>query len=172
MIRLLLLLLLLSPALAQDAKQDDMTNCPMHQKHMSHQELVHSHGEQSMGFSQDATTHHFRLLSDGGAIEVTVNSASDTPDLQAIRSHLSNIARVFSNGDFSSPTFVHDGVPPGVSTMKLLRKSIRYTYEDSPSGGRVRLQSWDPIAVAAIHDFLRFQITEHQTGDALEANKE
>jgi hypothetical protein len=32
----------------------------------------------------------------------------------------------------------------------------------------VRLQSADPIAVAAIHDFLRFQITEHQTGDSLD----
>jgi hypothetical protein len=29
------------------------------------------------------------------------------------------------------------------------------------------MRSEDPIAVAAIHDFMRFQVTEHQTGDVL-----
>jgi hypothetical protein len=55
-----------------------------------------------------------------------------------------------------------------VTTMKLMKSAIRYTYEDVPSGGRVRIKSDDSIAVAAIHDFLRFQITDHETGDKLE----
>jgi TusA-related sulfurtransferase len=52
--------------------------------------------------------------------------------------------------------------------MKLMKSAIRYTYEEMPSGGRIRIKSDDPIGLAAIHDFLRFQIAEHQTGDALE----
>jgi len=52
--------------------------------------------------------------------------------------------------------------------MKLMKSAIHYTYEEMPSGGRVRIQSDDPIAVAAIHDFVRFQITDHQTGDSLQ----
>jgi hypothetical protein len=31
----------------------------------------------------------------------------------------------------------------------------------------VSIESDDRVAVAAIHDFLRFQISEHQTGDPL-----
>jgi hypothetical protein len=33
------------------------------------------------------------------------------------------------------------------------------------SGGRVRIHTSNARAVQAIHEFLRFQITEHQTGD-------
>jgi len=42
--------------------------------------------DEAMGFPHDRTTHHFRLLPDGGAIEVTVNGQQKTAeDLQAIR---------------------------------------------------------------------------------------
>ena len=85
-----------------------------------------------------------------------------------IRMHLKHIISMFSNGDFSIPMFVHDGIPPGVTTMTLLKSDIQYTYEEMPMGGRVRLKSENPVAVAAIQDFLRFQIKEHQTGDSPE----
>jgi len=162
-------LLLALPVLAQESKPDNtMKDCPMHDQHSAHHAVVESHGDQAMGFPHDKTTHHFRMMSDGGAIEVTVNDPNDKTNTEAIRAHLSHIAMTFGNGDFSTPMFVHDGVPPGVTTMKLMKSAIRYTYEETPSGGRVRIKSDDPIAVAAIHDFLRFQITDHQTGDSLE----
>jgi hypothetical protein len=169
--RLVLSLLLLGlPVFGQDTKQDDMKDCPMHVQHaaQSHQAVVESHGDHAMGFPHDKTTHHFRMAADGGAIEVTANDSGDEANTAAIRSHLEHIAMMFGNGDFSTPMFIHDGVPPGVTTMKLMKSAIRDAYEEMPSGGRVRIQSGDPIAVASIHDFFRFQITEHQTGDALE----
>jgi hypothetical protein len=52
--------------------------------------------------------------------------------------------------------------------MKLLKADIHYRYEEIPAGGKVRIESKDPVALAAIHDFLRFQITEHGTGDSIE----
>jgi TusA-related sulfurtransferase len=160
--------LLSSPLLSQEAKSDDsMKDCPM-QAHQAHHATVESHGDQAMGFPHDKTTHHFRMMSDGGAIEVTVNDPNDKLNAGAIRSHLSHITMMFGDADFSIPTFIHDGVPPGVTTMKLMKSAIHYTYDEIPSGGRIRIKSADPIAVAAIHDFLRFQITEHQTGDTLE----
>jgi TusA-related sulfurtransferase len=162
-------LVLAFPVLAQEAKPDDtMKDCPMHNQHAAHHAVVESYGDQAMGFPHNKTTHHFRMMSDGGAIEVTVNDPSDKTNTGAIRSHLSHIAMMFGNGDFSTPMFVHDRVPPGVTTMKLMKSAIHYTYEEMPSGGTVRIKSDDPIAVAAIHDFLRFQITDHQTGDSLE----
>ena len=162
------LLLLAVPAFGQDAKQDDMKECPMHAQHVNHQNLVENHADRAMGFPHDKTTHHFRLATDGGAVEVTVNNPSDTENTTAIRFHLSHIAIMFSKGDFSAPMFIHDGVPPGVSTMKLMKSAIRYTYAGMPTGGKVWIKSDDPVAIAAIHDFLRFQIKEHQTGDQLD----
>jgi hypothetical protein len=156
---------------AQDAKQDDaMKNCPMHDQHQqqSHHSVVERHGDQAMGFAHDKTTHYFRMASDGGAIEVTANDPNDKTSVDAIRSHLSHIATMFGNGDFSTPMFIHDGVPPGVTTMKLMKSEISYNYEEISSGGRVRILSTSAIAVAAIHDFLRFQITDHRTGDSLD----
>ena len=168
----LFLSLLAAPVTGQDAKQQDdaMKNCAMHDLAAGrpHHATVESQGDQAMGFPHDKTTHHFRLKSDGGAIEVTVNDAKDATNLEAIRSHLSHIAIMFGNGDFSTPMFIHDGVPPGVTTMKLMKSAISYRYQEMPSGGRVSVRSTDAVAVAAIHDFIRFQIAEHETGDSLE----
>ena len=168
----LLLLVLSVPGLSQQTKEDGaMKDCPMHEQHSGHHAVAESHGDQAMGFPQDATTHHFRLMPNGGVIEVSANDPDDKTNTQAIRLHLKHIAAMFGNGDFSTPMFIHDGVPPGTTTMKLMKAAIHYTYEEMASGGRVRIQAGDPIGVAAIHDFLRFQITEHQTGDSLEELK-
>jgi hypothetical protein len=148
----------------------DMQSCPMHKEHMNgsqHQADVARHGDDAMGFPHDKTTHHFRLLPDGGAIEVTVNDSKDDGDLQAIRSHLSHIAKMFSNGDFSIPMFVHSQVPPGVTEMKEKRVEISYTYEELPTGGRVRIKTKNRDALNSVHDFLNFQIEDHQTGDKI-----
>ena len=160
-------------SLSAETQDDAMKNCPMHTQHATddHHAVVERHGDQGMGFSHDATTHHFRIGSDGGVIEVTANDPSDKTSAEAIRSHLSHIAVMFRNGDFSTPMFVHDGLPPGVTTMKLLKSNIGYNYEEIVSGGRVHINSHDPVAIAAIHDFLRFQISEHRTGDSLEIER-
>jgi hypothetical protein len=145
----------------------DMQSCPMHKEHMnsSHQADVEKHGDMAMGFPHDKTTHHFRLLPDGGTIEVTVNDSKDTGDLQAIRAHLAHIVTMFSNGDFSVPMFVHGEVPPGVTEMKDKQAEISYTFEELPTGGRVRIVTKNRDALNSVHDFLNFQIEDHHTGD-------
>ena len=148
----------------------DMTSCPKHKEHVKeasqHQADVEKHGDQAMGFPHDKTTHHFRLYSEGGAIEVTVNDNKDSENLQAIRSHLAHIATQFSSGDFAIPMFVHDQSPPGVPVMKEQRDKISYVFESLPTGGRVRIKTTNHDALKAIHDFLRFQIEDHHTGDS------
>lgn len=147
----------------------DMQSCPVHKEHMKeasqHQADVEKHGDEAMGFPHDKTTHHFRLYADGGAIEVTVNDSKDSQNTDAIRSHLTHIVTMFSNGDFSIPMFVHDKVPPGVPVMKEKRTGISYSFEELPAGGRVRIKTINPEALKAIHDFLHFQIEDHHTGD-------
>ena len=45
---------------------------------------------------------------------------------------------MFSEGDFSTPRFIHDQVPPGVSVMKEKRSEISYSFEEIAAGGRYR----------------------------------
>lgn len=119
-----------------------------------------------MGFSHEKTTHHFRLFTDGGAIEVLANDSTDTASRDEIRQHLSHITKMFSAGDFNVPMLIHATTPPGVPTMKELRDQIRYAFQETDSGASVRINTTNPQALEAVHEFLRFQIAEHETGDA------
>lgn len=143
---------------------DSMSTCPMHDSHSG----MNKRGEQAMGFSQTETTHHFFLTAGGGVIQVEANRAGDASNRDNIRMHLAHIAKAFAGGDFDIPMFVHDTVPPGVPEMKRLKDKIHYAFEPTPNGGRVVLSSDDKGAVSAIHQFLRFQIEEHQTGDPVQ----
>jgi TusA-related sulfurtransferase len=131
---------------------------------------MNKRGNEQMGFSQDKATHHFRLMPDGGAIEVQANDAKDTATRDKIRMHLGHIAGMFAEGNFNAPMLIHDQTPPGVPVMKLLKAEIKYKFEEIERGGRVRITSNNPEALAAIYEFLRFQIKEHQTGDTLEVS--
>jgi hypothetical protein len=121
-----------------------------------------------MGFAQDKTTHHFLLRKDGGAIQVTANAADDKASREEIQMHLRHIAQAFQSGDSNIPMFIHDQTPPGVPVMTKLKDQIHYKYEEVENGGRVVISSQNADAITAIHEFLKFQITDHQTGDALE----
>lgn len=127
---------------------------------------MNARGNHAMGFDQDKTTHHFRLYEDGGAIDVAVKDLADTKNRDAIRSHLPHIAMMFGNGDFSAPMFVHDTAVPGTKDLAALKARARYTYVETPAGGRVDITTADRAALEAVHAFLRFQIADHKTGDS------
>jgi hypothetical protein len=135
-------------------------------EHMHHHDAMNARGEKAMGFSQTASTHHFTLLPDGGFVQVQANDAKDAASRDQIRAHLQQQANRFSAGDFTAPEITHDVVPPGVSIMQEMKSFITYKYEPTERGGRLRIVSKDPTAISAIHDFLKFQIKDHQTGDA------
>jgi len=143
---------------------DDMKDCPMNADHATG---VDDRGDKGMGFSHTKTTHHFRIGADGGAIEVTANDANDQASRDQIRAHLAHIAKLFGQGNFEIPMFVHDQKPPGAEVMAQMKSNIVYQYEELETGGRVRIITTDPQALKAVHDFLRFQITEHRTGDEM-----
>ncbi|HYG80347.1 MAG TPA: hypothetical protein VD861_08175, partial [Pyrinomonadaceae bacterium] len=132
---------------------------------------MNERGEKGMGFSQSKTTHHFYLTRTGGIIQVEANDPEDTASRDQIRQHLGHIAAMFSKGNFDIPMFVHDQVPPGVPEMRKLKAAISYKYEETRAGGRVVISSDNQQAVSAVRSFLRFQITEHKTGDPLEAGR-
>lgn len=123
-------------------------------------------GEMVMGFDQAKTTHHFSLYEDGGAIEVSVNDPSDTSNRDAIRAHLPHIAQMFGAGDFEAPMEVHAQQVPGTAEMSKLKDKLAFTYVETPRGGRVDIVTSDKEALAAVHAFLKFQISDHHTNDS------
>ncbi len=133
-----------------------------------HHRSVNTHGDHVMGFSHEKTTHHFLLRDDGGFIEVRANDANDPENSDQIRTHLRHIAKMFANGDFSAPLLVHSRNPPGTAVMRRLQRDIHYHFEDIEGGARVRIASSNRDAVKAIREFLRFQISDHQTGDPMQ----
>jgi hypothetical protein len=134
-------------------------------------EKMNERGDHVMGFDHTKTTHHFRLLADGGSIEVAANSPQDTESRDQIRMHLGHIAKMFAAGNFNAPMLIHDQIPPGVPTMQKLKSDIQYKFEETEQGARIRISTNSPEALHAIQDFLRFQIKEHKTGDSLDVGQ-
>jgi hypothetical protein len=125
------------------------------------------HADHAMGFSQEKTTHHFRLYKDGGAIEVSAKDPKDTESRDQIRMHLGHIAGMFAKGDFEAPMLVHDRVPPGVPVLQKLKTEVSYVFMKTGQGGAIRITTNNPEALKALHEFLRFQISDHKTGDPM-----
>ena len=134
-------------------------------------EQMNKRGDHVMGFDHMKTTHHFLLQESGGSIEVTANSSADVESSKQIRMHLKHIAMMFAEGNFNAPMLIHDQTPPGVLVMQELKGEIRYNFEEIDRGAAVRISTKNPTALKAIHDFLRFQIKEHKTGDSLTVGK-
>jgi hypothetical protein len=138
-----------------------------HRKQMAKDAEMKKRGDAAMGFDQDQVSHHFHLTPTGGTIEVSANHAGDAASRGQIRDHLKTISREFAAGVFTSPIATHAEVPPGVTVMRQRKSRIRYTYQETPDGARVIVATTDRAARTAVHDFLKYQIREHATGDSL-----
>jgi hypothetical protein len=148
-------LMLASLAMAQDSQ---------------HQQGVQTRGDQAMGFSHEMTSHHFLLTKDGGVIEAEADNPTDQASRDAIRQHLEHIAKLFSEGDFNAPMFIHGQTPPGVPTMQRLKDQITYRAQPTERGAEVRITTANPEALEAVHQFLTFQIRDHHTKDPMEVH--
>jgi hypothetical protein len=130
-----------------------------------HQAALNQHGDQVMGFSHEKSTHHFVLTSDGGLIEVRTNDMKDAASLGQIRSHFQHIARMFAEGNYNAPMLVHSQNVPGTATMTRLKADLHWDLQELPRGARITVTADNKEALDAVHDFLRFQIADHKTGD-------
>ena len=163
---LFILCLNVTVAFGEESKQMDPSKCPMHQEHMK--QAMDARGDRVMGFSQAKTKHHFQLASEGGTIEVDATDPRDEESIGLIRKHLKMVASDFSDGKFAMAEAIHLQIPPGAVEMQRQKNEIRYNYEETELGAKVHIQSNQKSAVEAIHEFLKFQIQEHETGDPLE----
>jgi hypothetical protein len=142
-------------------------NCPKAPPEDRRAGVDHRHDD-ATGVPHAATEHHFLLTRDGGSIRLEAKDASQVEARDAIRRHLRAVAGSFASGDFSVPMLIHDQIPPGALAMKERKAAIRYAYSPSDKGGVIRISSRDAAAIDAVHEFLRFQIRDHGTGDPTE----
>jgi hypothetical protein len=75
----------------------------------------------------------------------------------AVRSEIE--AKFNEPGNFYGRQRRHD------STLRDRKADISYTFEELPTGGRVRIMTANHDALNVVHDFLNFQIQDHHTGD-------
>lgn len=136
------------------------------EQHHDHHDHVDTRGDKVMGFSHEKSRHTFRLIRDGGAIEVRALDANDAESIGKIRSHMKEIEKEFAGGTFAKPEEIHARVPDGAEAMKELRGAIEYKYEELAGGARVRIITANARALEAVHRFLTFQIEDHRTGDS------
>lgn len=132
---------------------------------------MNARGAHVMGFDQDKTTHSFRLHADGGAVDISVKDRADVTNRDAIRSHLPHIAQMFGDGSFEAPMLIHAARVPGTEQMTALKNRIRFVYVETPGGGRLDIFTSDAAALHAVHEFMRFQIADHRTGDSTAVTK-
>lgn len=132
---------------------------------------MNERGDHAMGFDHLKTTHHFILAAEGGSIQVVANDENDKVSRDQIRMHLRHIAMMFGEGNFEIPMLVHDEKPPGTEVMRKLKSEVSYQYQEIERGASVQISTKNPDALAAVHEFLRYQITEHKTGDPLEVEQ-
>jgi hypothetical protein len=116
-----------------------------------------------MGVNQYTSRHVFESLPDGGRIQLE-RAVEDSAGADQISRHMRHIAERFASGDFALPGFVHARAVPGTVVMAAKRAAIAYSVETLPRGAALRLRTSDPIALAAIHDFLAFQRQDHHAG--------
>jgi hypothetical protein len=125
--------------------------------------LTLERGEKAMRFSQTATRYHFLANLNGGVIRVQTKDPADATNRNDIAVRLGDIAKALGSGDFARalgsgcfdiPVLVHDTDRPEVQEMKRLQENIQYSFEETPTGGRVVISSANKEAVEAIHRFL------------------
>jgi hypothetical protein len=158
MYRATLLLLVVSAAAFAQYQRIAGQESPIHAN-------LSQNGDHVMGFSHEKTTHHFVLTADGGLIEVRADNVKDAATLDQIRSHFQHIARMFAEGDFNAPMLVHGQNVPGTEAMSRMKSDLHWKLEDIPRGARIVITADNTEAADAVHEFLRFQISDHHTGD-------
>jgi predicted aspartyl protease len=93
----------------------------------------------------DGRSKRFLLDKRGGAIEVQVANTDDRPARDAVRRELREEA--------------NNQVPFATTAMQQHRKEIKYRYENTAYGGRIRIIARSPVALAAVQEFLRSQMS-------------
>ena len=100
----------------------------------------------SLNALADMSLKRFRFEADGGAIEVEAKRVNDTQTRDAVRQQLRHGLR--------------EQFPSATPAMQEHRNRIKYKYQETTRGARIRIIAKDQAALAAVQEFLRSQMTQ------------
>ena len=137
-----------------------MNHSQMSSMNMNHMDMM-KRGDIGMGFNQSKISHQFVITPNGGKIIVTALDNNDNQTITQIKDHIKEIQKLFSEGNFTIPFFVHAQVVPGTDVMTKKKDLIDYSIVDMKNGSSLILTTNDKEVVDAINQFMKFQATEH-----------
>lgn len=120
-----------------------------------------------LGVSVEKIVLHFYLVKNGGVIDLTAKDPKDAITVNAIQKYLQNQKELWEKGKESAVTDIHEKPPESAATMRKLRNDITFYAAKTDNGGDLRMFSINEQARVAIQDYMRFEITEHKTGDSV-----
>lgn len=100
-----------------------------------------------------------------GVIEVRANDLNDAQTRDQIRAHFHHIVQMFAAGNFNVPMLVHAQNVPGTAVMSQLKGQLHWELQETARGAKITISADSKAALDAVHEFLRFQIADHKTGD-------
>jgi hypothetical protein len=84
-------------------------------------------GNIAMGFNQNKIMHHFIATPTGGEIMIVAPNGSDNNTIKQIKSHVLDIQKEFSQGNFTKPFYIHAQQVQGTKLMSQKKDLIRYS---------------------------------------------
>ncbi|MFZ0344533.1 MAG: hypothetical protein WAL24_05195 [Nitrososphaeraceae archaeon] len=118
-------------------------------------------GNIAMGFNQNKIAHHFAVTSNGGNITITSLNSNDTQTINQIKTHIMDIQKDFSEGNFTKPFFIHAQEVPGTDVMTKKKDLIKYNILELRNGSSLVLITNDKELLDAISQFIKYQATAH-----------
>ncbi|AMK77411.1 MULTISPECIES: hypothetical protein [Methylomonas] len=122
---------------------------------------VQERGSHVMPFALEKTLHIFNKTETGGIQQVIAKDAADSEQIGLVRSHLSQLATHFADGDFSGPRRIHGDDMPGVKALASAAGKVRFVYRELPNGAEIEYRTEDKPLIEAIHNYFDAQLSDH-----------
>ena len=116
-----------------------------------------------MPFDLEATLHVFEDTVAGGVQRVVADDPADGENIALIRSHLSEEAAAFAQGNFDDPGYLHGEAMPGLVDLRAAGEagSLKVAYSELPNGAQIVYTSEDKDVVIALHLWFQAQVVDH-----------
>lgn len=124
-------------------------------------DAVAERGSHVMPFNLEKTLHIFNKTETGGIQQVIAKDAGDGEQIGLARSHLSQLAARFAEGDFSGPRRIHGDDMPGVKELSSAAGRVSFVYRDLPNGAEIEYRTEDKSLVEAVHRYFDAQLSDH-----------
>lgn len=125
------------------------------------QAMIATRGVEVMPFDLEQTTHIFEKREDGGLQQVIANDPADEQQIRLIRTHLTEEAERFRQGDFHDPAMIHGEEMAGLHELILGAERIAIAYSELPDGAQILYTTADAELVSALHVWFDAQVADH-----------